>query len=361
MLQMRRFLAVAAATAATVVSLHGQTKLSELADAGWKAMRSDNPKRAAALFNEALELAPDDPLLMLGAASAAHALGQQPIAMARLERALELRPQLTPAALLLAQIAFDEGDTDLALRTLDAARQLAPNNKAIASLIARWRGEADAHATFSDRRFERFRVLFEGHAEQSLAMQATTVFDSAFFRIGSVLGEYPAATIVAVLYTEQQFRDITRAPAWSGGEYDGRIRVPVSGAERHPADFERVLVHELTHAIVAGIAGPRVPTWLNEGIAQHFDGTDVDAARRRLGASGRLVPLRALERGFLQLNASDARVAYDESLVAAEVLFDRPGFGWGRLLHRLRDGAPFADAIGFFGFSYDDLERAFRR
>ncbi|HZR24150.1 MAG TPA: tetratricopeptide repeat protein [Vicinamibacterales bacterium] len=358
----RTRLAIAAAgVLATVVSLHGQAQPSELADAAWKAMRSDNPKRAASLFNEALTLAPDDPLLLLGAGSAAHALGQQPVAMARLERALELRPQLTPASVLLAHIAFDEGHTDAAIRTLEAARAFAPDDKALASLIARWRGEADAHATFSDRRFERFRVLFEGHAEQSLATQATTVFDSAFFRIGSVLGEYPADTIVAVLYTERQFRDITRAPAWSGGQYDGRIRVPVSGAEQHPEEFERVLVHELTHAIVANIAGRRVPAWLNEGIAQHFDGTDADAARRRLVGSGRTMPLRSLERGFQQLDAADARVAYDESLVATELLFDRPGFGWIRLLHRLRDGGAFADAIGFFGFSYDDLEHAWRR
>jgi len=343
------------------VLLHAQSQPADLAAAGWKAMRNDNPTRAASLFNEALELAPDDPGLLLGAASAAHALGQQPIAMARLERALELRPQLTPASVLLAHIAFDEGDTDRAIRTLEAARKYAPDDRALAALLARWRSEADAHATFSDRRFERFRVLFEGHAEQSLAMQATTVFDSAFFKIGSVLGEYPADTIVAVLYTEQQFRDITRAPAWSGGEYDGRIRVPVSGADQHPEEFERVLVHELTHAIVAGIAGRRVPTWLNEGIAQHFEGADADAARRRLKASGRAIPLRALERGFLQLNAADARVAYDESLAAADVLFDRPDFGWIRLLHRLRDGATFADAIGFFGFSYEDLEGGWRR
>jgi hypothetical protein len=57
-----------------------------------------------------------------------------------------------------------------------------------------------------------FRVLFEGHAEQSLASQATSVFNSAFFRIAGQLGEYPPDTIVAVLYTEQQFRDCdTRA------------------------------------------------------------------------------------------------------------------------------------------------------
>ncbi len=358
---MRILVAAGIAVVAAAASLHGQARPSELNAAAWKALRDDNPKRAAALFNEALDLAPDDAVLLYGAGAGAHALGQQRVAMARLERALEMRPQLTAASLLLGEIAFSEGDTDLAMRTVQAAQRFAPGDPSLGKLLAQWRRESDAHATFSDRRFDRFRVLFEGHAEQSLAMQATTVFDSAFYRIGSVLGEYPAGTIVAVLYTEQQFRDITRAPAWSGGQYDGRIRVPVSGAAQHPDDFERVLVHELTHAIVAEIAPHRVPAWLHEGLAQHFEGADAEQARRRLRVSGRSIPLPDLERTFAHLGPAEARVAYDESLAAVDVLFERPDFGWIRLLHRLRDGASFTDAIGFFGFSYDDLDRGWRR
>lgn len=60
--------------------------------------------------------------------------------------------------------------------------------------------------------------MFEGHAELSLATRATAILESAFFRIGEKLGSYPAGMIVAVLYTEQQFHDITRAPEWSNGQ-----------------------------------------------------------------------------------------------------------------------------------------------
>jgi hypothetical protein len=203
--------------------------------------------------------------------------------------------------------------------------------------------------------------MFEGRSEESLAARATSVLDSAFFRIGEKLGEYPANTIVAVLYTEQQFRDITRAPAWSGGQYDGRIRIPAAGAEQHPELFERVLVHELSHAVVAGIARRPVPAWLDEGLAQYFEGADAAAARQRLRAAGVTIPLRDLERGFGRFGADAARVAYDESLVAVGVMLDRPGFGWIRLLHRLGDGEPFASAIVNFGFSYDDFDASLGR
>ncbi len=341
--------------------LAAQSQPSELAAAGWKALQNENPNRAASLFAQALELAPDDPVLLLGAGAAARAQGKPPEAMAWLERSLELRPQLKQASVLLAQIALAEGDADLAIRTLENALKYTPGDAALNQQLAACRRETDAHRSFSSERFARFRVMFEGREEQSLAMRATAVFDSAFYRIGNELGEYPPETIVAVLYTEQQFRDITRAPAWSGGQYDGRIRVPVAGASEHPDAFERVLVHELAHAVIAGIAPGRVPSWLHEGLAQHFEGAEPETARRRLKARGRFIPLPQLEASFSRFGAQDAVVAYDESLAAVGVLLERPGFGWIRLLHRLRDGASFAEAIGFFGFSYDDLEAAWRK
>jgi hypothetical protein len=121
------------------------------------------------------------------------------------------------------------------------------------------------------------------------------------------------------------------------------------------------LTHELAHAVVASIAPRGVPAWLNEGLAQYFDGTDPQAARRRMRTLGRPTPLKNLERSFGQMSATEAQVAYDESLLAVSVMLDRPGFGWTRLLHRLADGQSFDEAIDSFGFSYSDLEASFAR
>jgi len=357
----RRATAVLCLTTLCVASLHGQSRVNELNDAGWKALRDGYENRAADLFAEALTLRPNDPVLLAGAGAAAHAQGKQKDAMTRLQMALEVKPGLTAASLLLGKIAFDEGDVDLAIRTYENALTFAPGNAELTHTLDALRKETEIHRSFDERRYERFRVLFEGHAEQSLAMRATEVFNSAFFRIGEKLGEYPSNTIVAVLYTEQQFRDITRAPAWSGGQYDGRIRVPVAGASQQPELFEQVLTHELVHAVIAGIAPRGIPAWLNEGLAQHFDGTDADAAQRRMKALGQSIPLKRLEGGFGRLSAPAAQIAYDESLLAVNVMAERPAFGWIRLLHQLAGGQSFEDAIGSFGFSYADLEAPFAR
>src|SRR5512144_796238 len=146
----------------SIAIAHAQTRASELSDAGWKALRDGSPKRASAFFAEGLTLSPDDPVLLLGAGSAAHALGKQPEAMAWLERALELQPRFTAAAVLLGRIAYDEGDVDLAIRTYEQALTYAPGEAAIRRQLEAWRRDADAHHSFSDRRYERFRVMFEG-------------------------------------------------------------------------------------------------------------------------------------------------------------------------------------------------------
>jgi tetratricopeptide (TPR) repeat protein len=345
----------------SIAVLRGQSRVIELNDAGWKALHDGYSDKAARLFADALTLRPNDPVLLMGAGVAAHERGNQKDAMARLTRALELNPRLASAALLLGQIAFDEGDTDLAVRTYERALKAAPGDPDLTDALAALQHDAEVHHTFSETRYDRLRVMFEGRSEEALATQATKVFNSAFFRIGDTLGEYPSRTIVAVLYTEKQFRDVTRAPEWAGGQYDGRIRIPVAGAAQQPELFERVMTHELAHAVIAGIVRREVPTWLNEGLAQLFDGSDPAAARRRMKALGRSIPLKDLEHGFGHMGAAAAQMAYDESLLAVGVLADRPGFGWSRLLSRLGDGQSFAEAIPNFGFSYADLEAPFAR
>jgi tetratricopeptide (TPR) repeat protein len=357
----RRAITAVCLTVLALASIHAESSVTELNDAGWKALRNGNGDRAEALFAEALTLRPNDPVLVLGSGAAAQAQGHHREAILRLQRALDLEPSLTVASQLLGRIAYDEGEVDLAIRTFEKALKYAPNDPELARTLDAWHREADVHHTFEERRYDRFRVMFEGRAEESLAAQATSTLTSAFWRIGEKLGEYPSNTIVVILYTEKQFRDITRAPEWSGGQYDGRIRIPVAGASQKPELFERVLTHELTHAMVASIDPRGLPTWLNEGLAQFFDGTDPKAALRRMKTLGRPIPLKNLEGSFAQLSAPDAQVAYDESLLAVSVLFDRPGFGWTRLLHRLADGQSFQDAIDSFGFSYADLEAPFTR
>jgi hypothetical protein len=327
----------------------------ELNDTAWKLLQSGDAARAAKLFAEALTTAPDQPVLLFGAGVAAHMQGRSKDAMVSLRRALDIDPRLTPASILLGEIAYSSGDVTGAIKIYEKALTHAPNEPHLSTKLKAWRADAEAGTGFTERRFDRFRVMFQGHADKVLAARATEILDAAFWRIGKALGAYPSEPVVVMIYTEQQFRDVTQAPTWAGGLYDGRIRVPAAGAAQSPQLFERVLVHELAHAMIATIAPRGVPAWLHEGLAQHFEGDDAAAARRRVQKIG-VIPLRYLEGSFSRLTAAQAALAYDESLVVADTLIRRPGMDWSALFRALSESDRTEYTFDNFGLRYASLE-----
>ena len=327
----------------------------ELNDAGWKLLESGDAARASKLFADGLAREPNQPALLLGSGVSAHLLGRSKEATVPLRRALDLDPRLTPASILLGQIAYADGHVSDAITIYEKALTHAPNDPHLTAKLKAWRADADASTGFTERRFDRFRVMFQGHADNVLAARATEILESAFWRIGKALGTYPSEPVVVMLYTKQQFRDVTQAPTWAGGLYDGRIRVPGAGAVQSPQLFERVLVHELAHAMIARIAPRGVPAWLHEGLAQHFEGDDAAAAGRRVQKIG-VIPLRYLEGSFSQLTAAQASLAYDESLVVVDRLFQRPGMDWNALFRALSESDRIEYTFDSFGLRYSVLE-----
>jgi len=334
----------------------------ELNETGWKLLEQGDVDRAAKVFADALAQRPDEPVLLLGAGISARQRGDSSKARSRLEHALEVNPRFTPASVALGEILYQQGELDRAIATYEAALKYSARNPDLAARLAVWRAEAEVHSTFVERRQDRFRVLFEGRTDNSLGAMATDVLTDAFWRIGQELGSYPSDPVRVILYSDKQFRDITRAPAWSGGLYDGQIRVPVAGASQSPQLFEHVLSHELTHAMVTAIAPRGVPAWLHEGLAQHFDGTSVAAARKRLRLQRRHIPLEQLEGGFQNLTTAGAIVAYDESLLAVNAIFDRRrDVTWTQLLYGFAGGGSPRQTLAGFGIDYAELEAAFEK
>ena len=157
---------------------------------------------------------------------------------------------------------------------------------------------------------------------------------------------YPQDATTVVLYTIQQFRDITRAPDWSGGVYDGQIRVAVKGALDRPEELERVLAHEFVHAVVAQTGGPHVPLWLNEGLATLFEPGGIEWARAVLEDAPGRIGLERLHGSFRRFEGAAVTVAYAESAVAVRRMIDlRGAASVMTLLQDLQHGVPFESAF----------------
>lgn len=317
-----------------------------LVQQGSAAMQAGRYREAFDAFYQASQLRPRDVSLYTAAANAAALLGQFADAQRWLERAVQIEPGYTPASLLLGQVLFRMGKVPEAIRVYETALQHAPGNTALTSSLEQWRKEADLQSRFFERRGAHFTVLFEGAADDAVARRIVDILEDAYYRVGTALMTYPAETITVVLYTGQQFQDITRSPAWADGIYDGRIKLPVAGALKQESDLRRVAEHELVHAVVSTMAGRAVPTWLHEGLAMALEDGQGAQAEQLLRSTTSRIPLSALGNGFTSMTGAQAALAYAESVRAVKRLVaDRGMPSIVSLLHALGRGAPFESAF----------------
>ena len=313
--------------------------------AAWNALTAGQAHAAADGFREALAADPKNPRLHLGAGMAASLERRDADARDEFERALALDPKLPQARALLGQIQYRMGDRLLAVRTYETLVAMAPDDRDARATLERWQREADLHDRMQQAVGSHFTVSFEGPAEAALAAEALALLDRAYWRVGQLLGTYPSEPIAVVLYTGEQFRDITRAPSWAAGAYDGVIRVPMRGALDKREELDRVLSHEFTHALIRTLAARGVPAWLNEGLATALEAGTLEWAEKQAAAQDP-VPLRALQAGFGRFTGAEAQLAYATSALAARrLLEDAGGFAVANLLRDLGEGLDFETAF----------------
>jgi hypothetical protein len=144
------------------------------------------------------------------------------------------------------------------------------------------------------------------------------------------------------------------------GHYqDGVVRMRTETA-LNESELRRVLRHELTHAIIDQKTKGNCPHWLQEGIAQFLDGTDVRATEAWLRRqTSPPIPLFRIEGPFRDRDASSREMAYRESASAVSFLVARIGrTGLLFLIQRLGEGRPFDRALLETGLSYTELQQA---
>ncbi|MCU1382964.1 MAG: hypothetical protein JWL71_1661 [Acidobacteria bacterium] len=313
--------------------------------AAWAALDAGQARTAAEGFRDALAADPKNPRLHLGAGLAASLERRDADARSEFERALDLDPKLAQARALLGQLQYRMGDRLLAVRTYETLVAMVPDDREARATLERWQREADLHDRMQQAVGSHFTVSFEGPAEAALAAEALEMLDRAYWRIGQLLGTYPSDPIGVVLYTGEQFRDITRAPSWAAGAYDGVIRLPMRGALDRREELDRVLSHEFTHALIRTLAARGVPAWLNEGLATALETGTLDWADKQT-ASHPPVPLRVLQSGFGRFSGAQAQLAYATSALAARRLLDEAGgFAVANLLRDLGEGIAFDAAF----------------
>ena len=175
------------------------------------------------------------------------------------------------------------------------------------------------------------RVLLRYEGEKlpaDVARTAVVMVDSEFTRISAQLGCPAEERLVVIVQSRDAYLKSTGAAEWSGGLYNGRIRISLADGQSIGSLMRRELAHEIVHACLTNIpsgASPW-PAWLQEGMAQKFSGDvlpqEARAELRRLAEGHQIPKLESLAQNWSRLNAGNARIAYSLALAAVDQLFE---------------------------------------
>jgi Peptidase MA superfamily/Tetratricopeptide repeat len=305
-------------------------------------------ERAVDRYNVGLRFDPENIGILLEAAYLHLKRSEYSAAVDLLDRARRIDPDSAEVAKLSGWAYYGLNRAADAVTQWKRAMALKPDEETQHALEKAER-DAQEEAEYHEGETPHFRLKYNGGAAPGLARDVLKTLESEFEEISSTLNYVPPEPIGVILYTNQTFMDITRAPSWSGALNDGRIRVPVEGLTSMTDELARVLKHELTHSFVGQKTGGRCPVWLQEGIAQYMEGkrsrsnagTLSSAYERHMEFS-----LLSYESSWLNLPRDAASVAYAWSLAAVETIMTVNGVDdLERILERLAAGSSAEDAI----------------
>ncbi len=268
----------------------------------------------------------------------------------------------------LGMIYYQTDRMYLAFDSLESALLYDPEHHAAGMMLEKVRRELAVEGGMDKEYGGHFVITFDGQENDELGAEVLEALEEAYNWIGSQLDHYPDQRVTVILYSRQQFRDVTNSPEWSGGLYDGKIRLPVGGISAVSKQVRALLYHEFMHVVLRDIAGNRLPVWLNEGLAEVAEAQIVPPAQSLLSSGqgkDKLFPFNSLEGPFQRFSGMQVMLAYEQSYLMVNYLIEQ--YGWHQLrdlVFSLSEGRSISQAIdavfGDFGLSYSRFEQQWR-
>ncbi len=254
--------------------------------------------------------------------------GEYPAAATALERSLQLAPKDANALLALADVYLKQDQRPQALDLLQRAKEAGVRSPELDKKIEQVSREVDAEWDFVQTQSAHFRVSFADSEDDRAVHVVLAALEEAYYADGGKFELYPADRTPVVLYTQQDFHNITQTPGWAGAAFDGRIKLPVRGLQADDTQLTRVVRHEYAHSLIMQLSKGRAPVWLNEGLAVWAEETE-DGERQAWAeqkiAGQELFTLEQLSNSFIQLPVERAEVAYAQGYLAVRALIDDYG------------------------------------
>jgi tetratricopeptide (TPR) repeat protein len=310
----------------------------------------------------AVTFEPEQPVLLMNVAYLYLKRSEYKQSLDYLEKAKRAAPQHADVYKLEGWAYYGLNKQNDAIEAWKKSLSLRPDSDTQAALDKALRDKAEEDS-YRENESAHFQLKYSGEAEPALAHDVLHTLEVHFEEISSELGYTPPEPIGVVLYTQQAFADITRAPGWVGALNDGRIRVPVQGLTSVNSELSRVLKHELTHSFIQQKTRGRAPTWIQEGVAQWMEGKRSEESATvlvQIYDAGQAAPLGKLEGSWMGLSSDMARYAYAWALANVEYIVETQGMtDIERLLDGIAQGGTTEQTTqDILHDSYNDLQQA---
>ncbi len=296
----------------------------------------------------ALKYDPEEPAFLMSAAYMYLRRSEFKQSLEYVARAKRVAPKNADVYKLAGWAYSGMNRPELAIVEWKKALELRPDPDTLEALEKAKRDKQEEE-NYKENESAHFQLKYNGAAAPALAREVLRALEGHYERLESELNYSPPEPIGVILYTQQGFADITRAPGWVGALNDGRIRVPVQGLSGVDSELSRVLRHELTHSFLQQKTHGRAPTWLQEGLAQWMEGKRSDdnaAVLAQVYDAGQAAPLNRLEGSWMGLSGDVARYAYAWSLANVEYIVQTQGMGdMERILDRIAAGSETEAAV----------------
>lgn len=207
--------------------------------------KTENPQGAQAVLQEMADRAPDSAIIHAALGRQLYRCGNLTDSSFHLQRSIELNP--------------DDEDLKKTLAKLELETSVAKNSNTFTSIHF----NLTCHESFS-----------EDWAESLLSL-----LEDAYSEVGDRLGFYPGQRSQVLVMQTDDFRRVHDLPDWAGGLYDGKIRLPVPGANTRPSSLKGAVMHEYAHHVIYLRSSGKCPIWLNEGLAQIFENDPENLSR----------------------------------------------------------------------------------
>src|SRR6059036_1503822 len=327
--------------------------------AAWFELSRGDMGHALADARTAANYAPEEPLMLLNVAYLYLRRSEFKESLDYLDRARRFAPDNADVAKLAGWAYYGLNKLDQAVAEWKRALALRPDSE-VQRALDKALADKTEEESYKENESSHFKLRYSGAAAPALARDVLRTLERHYSEIESELNFSPPESIGVILYTQDAFSDITKAPGWAGALNDGRIRVPVQGLAAVDAELSRVLRHELTHSFIAqktrsacmGLSAScaiHAPTWIQEGLAQWMEGQrsgENAAVLVQIYNAGHAIPLSRLEGSWLHMNGDTARYAYGWALANIEYIVATGGMvDIERILDRIGAGMPTETAL----------------